>query len=98
MAHRLLRALKRSYPGDTVEGMKIAISVPDGLFAAGEDLAREMKVSRSELYARALREYVATRSASAITANLDRVYASQKASIDPALARAQIAALPDESW
>jgi len=78
--------------------MKIAISVPDGLFAAGEDLAREMKVSRSELYARALREYVATRTASEITASLNRVYATQKARIDPALARAQVAALPDDAW
>ncbi len=98
MAQRFPQTLKRSYPGDTVRGMKIAISVPDALFAAGEGLAKELKVSRSELYARALQEYVATRSAAEITASLNRVYATQPARVDAALTRAQLAALPDESW
>ena len=34
--------------------MKVAISVPDPVFEAGEYLARQLKVSRSQLYSDAL--------------------------------------------
>ena len=40
-------------------GMKTAVSVPDEVFQRAERLAKRMKVSRSELYSRALREYLA---------------------------------------
>jgi predicted transcriptional regulator len=39
--------------------MKVAVSLPDEVFAAGETLARRLKTSRSRLYARALSEFVA---------------------------------------
>ena len=39
--------------------MKTAISLPDALFRAGDALAKRMKLSRSELYARALAEFLA---------------------------------------
>ena len=38
--------------------MKTAISLPDELFALADELAAERGISRSELYAAALREYV----------------------------------------
>lgn len=34
------------------------MSLPDDLFAQAEQLAKRLKVSRSELYSHALREYV----------------------------------------
>jgi len=39
--------------------MKTAISIPDPLFDAAEDVADRLGVSRSQLYAKALAEYVA---------------------------------------
>ena len=54
-------------------GMKIAISIPDDLFADAEQLARELKKSRSRLYGDAVREYVARHSAESITESLDRL-------------------------
>lgn len=54
-------------------GMKTAISIPDDLFADAEQLACELKKSRSRLYADALREYVARHSAESVTDALDRV-------------------------
>lgn len=78
--------------------MKIAISVPDPVFEAAEALARELKVSRSELYARALAAYLDTRGAVAVTAKLNAVYAEDPQFIDRALARAQSATLDDETW
>jgi metal-responsive CopG/Arc/MetJ family transcriptional regulator len=53
--------------------MKTAISIPDDLFADAEQLARELKKSRSRLYGDAVREYVARHSAEGITEALDRV-------------------------
>jgi metal-responsive CopG/Arc/MetJ family transcriptional regulator len=53
--------------------MKTAISIPDDLFADAEQLARELKKSRSRLYGDAVREYVARHSAEAITESLDRL-------------------------
>ena len=53
--------------------MKTAISIPDDLFADAEELARELKKSRSRLYGDAVREYVARHSAESVTAALDRV-------------------------
>ena len=59
------------YHGDTMQPMKIAISVPDEVFKAGEHLARQLGVSRSQLYADALSEYLSVRGAAAVTAKLD---------------------------
>jgi Arc/MetJ family transcription regulator len=56
-------------------GMKTAISIPDELFAQADALARLLKTSRSELYARAVREYVARHASDDVTAALDRVCA-----------------------
>ncbi len=53
--------------------MKTAISIPDDLFADAEELARELKKSRSRLYGDALREYVARHSTESVTEALDRV-------------------------
>ncbi len=58
-----------------LRGMKTAVSVPDEVFAAAERLAKRMKLSRSELYSRALSEYVAKRAPEAVTEALDRVCA-----------------------
>jgi hypothetical protein len=54
-------------------GMKTAISIPDDVFADAEQLARELKKSRSRLYGDAVREYVARHSAESITETLDRL-------------------------
>jgi hypothetical protein len=51
--------------------MKTAISIPDDLFADAEMLARKFRTSRSELYSRAVREYVARHSTDDVTEALD---------------------------
>jgi predicted transcriptional regulator len=54
-------------------GMKTAISIPDDVFADAEQLARELKKSRSRLYGDAVREYIARHSAESITESVNRV-------------------------
>ncbi len=78
--------------------MKIAISVPDDVFEAGEHLARQLGLSRSQLYSDALAAYLSTRGAEAVTARLNAVYSSLSSSLDPALAAAQLERLADETW
>jgi metal-responsive CopG/Arc/MetJ family transcriptional regulator len=47
--------------------VKITVSVPGLIFRATERLARRFKISRSELYSRALNEYIARRSPDKVT-------------------------------
>ncbi len=53
--------------------MKVAVSIPDQVFADAERLARRLKVSRSRLYSLALEEFVARHSPEEIAASIDRV-------------------------
>ena len=53
-------------------GMKIAISIPDSLFEEAERMARRLKRSRSELYRRALADYLALHSSDQVTDAMDR--------------------------
>ena len=78
--------------------MKIAISVPDEVFEAGEHLARQLGVSRSQLYSDALATYLSARGAKEVTARLNAIFAAQSSELDPALHRAQIQSLADEAW
>ena len=78
--------------------MKIAISVPDSVFEAGEQLARQLKLSRSQLYSDALSAYLGSRGAVAVTAKLNEIYSSQPSAVDSALAAAQFKVLDDEAW
>jgi metal-responsive CopG/Arc/MetJ family transcriptional regulator len=55
--------------------MKTAISIPDDLFRDADRLAAELQQSRSQLYSRAVREYVVRHSEDSVTAALDAVYA-----------------------
>jgi metal-responsive CopG/Arc/MetJ family transcriptional regulator len=78
--------------------MKFAISVPDRVFRAGEHLARQLRMSRSELYSDALEAYLSSRGADAVTAKLNAVYAAESSGVDAALAAAQFKSLPNETW
>ena len=57
--------------------MKTAVSIPDDVFGEADALARETKQSRSQLYTRAVREYVARHSADSVTAALDALVAAE---------------------
>jgi metal-responsive CopG/Arc/MetJ family transcriptional regulator len=51
--------------------MKTAISIPDDVFEDAERYARETNQSRSRLYSRAVREYLARHKKDSVTAKLD---------------------------
>ena len=57
-------------PGYTF-GMKTAISLPDDVFVEAEGLAAQLRISRSELYGRALKEFLARHAPNQVTQALD---------------------------
>jgi antitoxin MazE6 len=78
--------------------MKTAISIPDKTFRDAEETAARLGISRSELYARAVRAYVDAENDEHVTEALDAVYADEPSELDPALAAAQSAALRRDDW
>jgi predicted transcriptional regulator len=52
--------------------MKTAVSIPDDVFQDAERLATRLRTSRSQLYARALAEFVARHDDDRITSLMDQ--------------------------
>ena len=78
--------------------MKTAVSLPDDVFDDAEELARIQHVSRSRLYAAALREYVERHQPDRVTAALDHLYANEPACVDPAVAAVSMRLLERSEW
>jgi metal-responsive CopG/Arc/MetJ family transcriptional regulator len=51
--------------------MKVAVSIPDPVFAEAEALARRMKITRSKLYAKALDAFVAENAPNDLTEQIN---------------------------
>lgn len=94
----LAKYLDTRYNLSYTNAMKTAISVPDPIFEAGEQLARQLGISRSELYATALADYIQARQSGQITAQLNQIYATEDSTLDPVLAQIQTLSLPREEW
>lgn len=79
--------------------MKTAISIPDHVYEAAEQTAKDLGVSRSELYATAVREYVERYQIEGVTEKLNSVYREENvSSLSPQLARLQQQSLDREDW
>jgi antitoxin MazE6 len=63
--------------------MKTAISLPDSLFHRADTFAERAGISRSELYATALEEFLARRDGDRVTAQLNAVYGRGRAPGEP---------------
>ena len=78
--------------------MKTAISLPDELFRRAEVTARRLRVSRSELYAKAIAEFLKSQQENTITERLNEVYSRRAAKVDSGLHRAQLESLEKDAW
>ena len=78
--------------------MKTAISLPDKLFESTDALARRLGLSRSQLVATALAEYLAKHRGRDVTRRLDAVYGSASSALDPAIRRLQARSLEPDAW
>lgn len=88
---------ERLYPGYTFN-MKTAISIPDNLFAEAEQMARQLGMSRSELYARAVEAYLEEHRDETITDILNQLYTVEESSLDPFLQQLQVVSLTQDEW
>jgi metal-responsive CopG/Arc/MetJ family transcriptional regulator len=79
--------------------MDVAVSIPDEVFVEAERLIDRLDVSRDELYATALRQYLALHeSDDDITAALNEVYQDEENRPDPAILAAGIETLRRVEW
>jgi antitoxin MazE6 len=78
--------------------MKTAISLPDDLFHLADKLAERLHVSRSQLYATAVAEYLAKHQARKVTDQLNAVYANQDSRLEPRLRTLQARSVPRDAW
>ena len=71
--------------------MKTAVSIPDDVFEAADALAVRRGMSRSELYARAVADWVERHRDDRVTERLDAVYGVEaEGTLQPALAALQL--------
>jgi hypothetical protein len=80
--------------------MKTAISIPDPVFEEAERLAKSRGLSRSELYTKAITEYLDVNRFTGVRERLDAVYGNDpgQSDLDPTLARLQSASSPKDDW
>ena len=78
--------------------MKTSIYISDDIFRTAEKIAQRQKISRSELYARAVYEYIAGLEAENTTEKLNTLYAKEDSRLDHTLLQAQKRALQHEEW
>jgi metal-responsive CopG/Arc/MetJ family transcriptional regulator len=78
--------------------MKTAVSIPDDVFEEAERLAKRMKRSRSEIFSRALAEYVARHAPDRVTEAMNRTLADLDEPTDPFSLAAGVRSLGRTEW
>ncbi len=78
--------------------MKTAISIPDKLFLVADQYAKSHGVARSQLYAKAVAQFLEQHSSDHITKQLNEVYSSEPAKLDETLSTMQFTSIEKEEW
>lgn len=78
--------------------MKTAISIPDPIFQAANDMAKHLGMSRSELFSVAMSEYIKAHDDQAITQSLNEVYSQTENILDDDMVAMQLNSIPKEKW
>ena len=91
-------SLEAGYDCSYTETMKTAISIPDKVFRAAEELSRRLRMSRSELYSQAVAAFIASHRSAGVKEKLDAIYGEEDSALDSVLAHWQALALPREDW
>lgn len=78
--------------------MKTAISIPDPIFQAAENMAKHLGMSRSELFTVAMSEYIKAHDDQDITQSLNKVYSQTESQLDKQIASMQMGSISKEEW
>jgi hypothetical protein len=93
-----LGGLDRRYDDGYTSGMKTAISIPDEVFRSADSLAKRLGVSRSQLYATAITEFLLRHQSRKVTERLDHIYEEEDSSLAQGFIAAEMKSLPSEEW
>jgi metal-responsive CopG/Arc/MetJ family transcriptional regulator len=78
--------------------MKTAISIPDPIFQSAEIMAQQLAISRSELFTKAISEYLEVHKYQDVTESLNQVYTEVSSSLDEKLTDMQFNSIKKEIW
>ncbi|HOO45267.1 MAG TPA: hypothetical protein PLM29_03485 [Deltaproteobacteria bacterium] len=78
--------------------MKTAISIPDTVFEAAEKFANRVGVSRSQLYTKAVKEFLKEHQNESVTKKLNEVYSEESSGLDHADHNLQYSSLQKDEW
>ncbi len=78
--------------------MKTAISIPDILFTEAEKLAKRLGMNRSQLYSRAVKNFIENNRSRNITKLLNDVYKKEESKVDKVLYKMQIESMDNDEW
>ena len=78
--------------------METAISIPTDIHQQAEALAQQLGLSRAQLFAQAMEQWIKEQQDEEITRRLNEVYAELDSSLDPVLMQMQLTALEPEEW
>jgi metal-responsive CopG/Arc/MetJ family transcriptional regulator len=78
--------------------MKTAISIPDKLFRAADQYAKNHGFSRSKLYAEAVAKFLEQHPSELITKQLNEIYSSEPAKLNGTISTMQFRSIEKEEW
>ena len=78
--------------------MKIAISIPDSIFQSAEIKAHQLDISRSELFTKAISEYLEKHKYEDVTESLNQVYGKVSSSLDEKVTAMQFSSVERDVW
>lgn len=85
------------YEQSYTQAMKTAVSIPDPVFDAAEQVSKRLGMSRSRLYTMAIERMLKRERSRGVREALDAIYGTTDSGLDPVLAAMQAASLaPDE--
>jgi len=78
--------------------MKVAVSIPDAVFAEAEALAKRLKTSRSEIFSRALGEFIGHHAPERVTDLMNKVVHEVGEEVDTFSAAAARRVIKKTEW
>jgi metal-responsive CopG/Arc/MetJ family transcriptional regulator len=76
--------------------MNTAVLIPDDLFQRAEQAASQLQISRSDLYSKAIAEFLDRQDGDALTKRLNQIYTQEDSLVEPSLQAAQLRLLEKE--
>jgi metal-responsive CopG/Arc/MetJ family transcriptional regulator len=78
--------------------MKIVVFIPDSIFKAAEKMAPSLGLSRSEIYAKAVAEYLQKYRNDGVTKKLVEIYSKESSQLDPGINALQSASINEDDF